>query len=644
MKKLNMIKPDVNSGFLNFGKGQEVTYLNIDSDMNLSKLKKDVENGAVQFEKLSEFASKKPSQFVVINCDNEEEGFMAVSYLQSVYNQVEKVKYYDDEDNEISEMMDIEFEDFEEDGFFASDDDDWEESTKWEETPWKIPIVDLVAIANDSTPGFSPFYAGTRGMRMMDVPRMNLPFWYYTRTESICIVMKEQAMFITGGNNVPVHFKRYKNNKHVYVVVVRNNTEVIFNDNTTANLTDQAVCELSLEYAAGVIDIKANEHDKKQYYATLFENWVSSLGYKLAKRFRVSRIVDGIVAINNPNKSELMGKVIKYVIKDERDNNELNEKDFNVLEKFKLLGAEFGTNDSKSAKKLADEIVGLDAVKDQINGIVQMMKFNKMRKEKGLSTSGFHNVHMLLGAPGTAKTTVAELLGRMMSEQKLISGNRFISVNGAELKGMYVGHSAPKVKALFDDYDIILIDEAYAVASGHDGDNDSFSQEAIAQLIVELEKHGMDHLVLFAGYGGKNVTSKDNKMKAFLDANPGIRSRINSTIYFDSYTPDQMVDIFNCHARLANYTVEKGSDAVIKEFFTKRVSRHDFGNGREARSLLENTIVQVAMRLSSHADKDITEKEMCEIKVEDIRRAIDKMQFGMDMQLGCGSGRVGFAC
>ena len=129
------------------------------------------------------------------------------------------------------------------------------------------------------------------------------------------------------------------------------------------------------------------------------------------------------------------------------------------------------------------------------------MKFNRLRKEMGMKKSSYHNVHMMLGAPGTAKTTVAKLMGKIMEEEKLLPGSQFTCVNGAELKGMYVGHSAPKTKALFEENDIIVIDEAYSL-TGDRSEPDSFSREAIAQLVIELEEHAEDKLVIFAGYGG----------------------------------------------------------------------------------------------------------------------------------------------
>ena len=241
---------------------------------------------------------------------------------------------------------------------------------------------------------------------------------------------------------------------------------------------------------------------------------------------------------------------------------------------------------------------------------------------------------MMLGAPGTAKTTVAQLLGEIMAEEKLLKSNRFISVNGAELKGMYVGHSAPKVRNLFEQNDIIFIDEAYAVAAGLDGQSDSFSQEAIAQLIVELENHGMDRLVIFAGYGGPNVSMEDNRMIDFLNSNPGIRSRINSTLFFDSYSADQMVEIFKGQAKMSQYVVPKASENIIREFFETRVKESDFGNGREARSLLENATVQAAKRLSKVPEKELTRRMLQQLTVEDIRCGIERMRSAKTVQKG----------
>jgi len=652
MNKLNLLKPDLHTGYLNYGKGQEITYLTVPEEISISKLEEDIKNGATQFKELYEFAKKKPSRFVVINCNNKEEGLMAVSYLSAIYNRIDKLDPDDAyDDDEVSDDYDMNYDDFEDEdalGLFDDDEDDedWESGSQWDENPWKIPVIDSENLSSDAQFGINPFYRGGVGYGALASPKNNLPYWYYTRKENICIIHRIQSCgFFQGAtvNTLKLALKRYKKNRHVFLIVMSEDNKIEDTSIGFADSEQQGICETILEYTAGTFNIINSEKDMKDYYVTLFENWIERFEYSLCDNFKPERITESIISIDNPDKSELIEKVIKYVTKEEHKSTVLSEEDFSILSKFKLIGANTNVKEKKSARKLEEELVGMDDVKDQIKSIVQVMRYNKRRKSMGLGTSNYHNVHMMLGAPGTAKTTVAELLGNMMAEEKLLSGNRFVSINGAELKGMYVGQSAPKVKALFDNYDIILIDEAYAVAAGRGGDIDSYSQESIAQLIVELEKHGMDKLVIFAGYGGVNVTEKDNKMKAFLDANPGIRSRINSTIYFDSYTPEEMEQIFMRHAKLGKFSIDKKAGKLVREFFEERVERNDFGNGREARSLLENTIIEVAKRLADVPEEELSEETMQHICCEDVEAAISKMKFATNMQSGRQSGKVGFA-
>jgi SpoVK/Ycf46/Vps4 family AAA+-type ATPase len=214
-------------------------------------------------------------------------------------------------------------------------------------------------------------------------------------------------------------------------------------------------------------------------------------------------------------------------------------------------------------------------------------------------------------------------------------------VNGAELKGMYVGHSAPKTKALFEENDIIVIDEAYSLVGDH-GENDSFSKEALAQLIIELEEHSTDKLVIFAGYGGRKVNERNNKMKDFLDANPGIKSRITSTIYFDSYSAPEMVEIFMRIAQNQKYKVAEAVRPILAEHFAKRLDDDNFGNGREARSLLETSVVYAANRIFREDKKKYTKEEMQTITYEDVAAAIAQVEQAEQIQNAEHGRRIGF--
>lgn len=638
-KKLNLLKPDVKTGYLDYGKGQEITYLTIPEYIGKEELKEDIDEGALVYKELYDFTNKKPSRFVILNCINEEEGLMAASYLASIYNKQEKLNPDNYEDDDLSDDFELEFEDFDDPFDIDEDNSDWEEDSQWVENPWKIPIVELRNLINADNPFFSPFNTGGMSFGRAANPRERLPFWYYTRKENLCIIHRiGEGYLAADAELICQKLKRYQNNRHVFLIVVNDSNGCnVFSDTQRAELS-----EVMLEYAAGSINLVASESDTKEYLNKLFENWITKYGFKLEKDFNTNLVIEKILEMNNTSKSALIEKTIKYVTKDMDTTSVLKQEDFDVIDQFSRFSVAISSKGAKSSKKLENEIVGMDSVKEQIKGIVEVTKYVKRRKKLGLKTGNYHNVHMLLGAPGTAKTTVAELLGNIMAEEKLLDGNRFISINGAELKGMYVGHSAPKVKALFDEHDIIFIDEAYAIASGQEGESDSFSQEAIAQLIVELEKHGTDRLVMFAGYGGKKVTEEDNKMKNFLKANPGIRSRINSTIYFDSYNEDQMVEIFKCHGKIGQYNVTAKADQLIKDFFASRVGLNDFGNGREARSLLENAMVQAAKRLANVPDNKITEKMLKEIKYEDIEKAIQEMQSGFVAQNKKTGSKFGF--
>ncbi len=649
MKKLNLLKPDVRSGYLNNGKGQEVRYLNIDENIGRKELKNDIANGAVHFKALNEYLDKKPSRFNLIYCTREEEGLMAVSYLAAIYNRLDKLapEDYDDEDSYLEDNPDYSFESFDEtENPFDPDDEeeeDCEEDSQWIENPWKIPIITANQIMSSNPNSFVPFSYNDYNYGGMKSPKNRLPYWYGLRKENMCIVHDLLGPY--PGPSISVlasQLKRFNNNRHVYLIAVLDGEIDALNEEYQKHIRGE-FCEIILNYVAGTLNVFAEDGEYRDYYRNVFENWIFRKGYSLEKGFPLKRLADNIMSMNNQDKSSLMEKVVLYTIKDHNEPGVLKEEDFDILKQFESLGLGLAEKEHKSIKKMESELVGLQNVKDQIMGIVEVLRYNKRRASLGLPTGTYHNVHMMIGAPGTAKTTVAELLGNIMAEEHLLYGRRFISVNGAELKGMYVGHSAPKVKALFDEYDIIFIDEAYAVCSDDEGRADSFSQEAIAQLIVELEKHGMDRLVMFAGYGGSQVSAKDNRMKAFLNANPGIRSRINSTVFFDSYTPDEMVDIFRCHARIGKYKLSKKVDNIVRAYFAERVKSADFGNGREARSLLENSMIQAAMRLAKIPDDKITLKMMQEIKAEDVEAAIIKIKTGHMMQNGRQTGKFGFA-
>jgi DNA replication protein DnaC len=352
------------------------------------------------------------------------------------------------------------------------------------------------------------------------------------------------------------------------------------------------------------------DKNKFGYFKHVFVETMIESGYELCDSFPVNNIVKDIVSVNIDKyyPGYMIRKLIEYAIQLKlnkcNDDKILNKNDFEFIKKFRCnnVRKQTGHKYKNASDYLDSKLMGLNKVKKEIIRIVNIMKFNKERAKKGVNT-GYHNVHVMLGPPGTAKTTIAGLMGKIMSEEKLLNGDKFIAINGADLKGQYVGQTAPKIKELFQNNDIIFIDEAYSITGSDPNRTDPYSEDAISQLLIELENHSQDRLVIFAGYGGTGVKEKDNRMKTFLASNPGLRSRITNTIVFPRYTVNEMIGIVNHIAKAKSYKIEDGCEEILRSYFTERIKDSNFANGREARVLLETCETYIADRLLGSGKK-----------------------------------------
>lgn len=637
MRKLNLLKAEERGYYLSDGKGERVDYLYIPTECTTKALKEDVENGALPFTELQKQVEKTKGDFsriVVLRGNNQEALYMAATYLAGIGNEKMSEAYNED----MEDMSDWE------QGFDDYDYDEAEEAEEWEELSCRLPLIRSgELIKHSGAMSVTPF--GSDFMSLGIQPTLNTqPYWMSCRKEPVAVLFnKAEERFRAFGEDTSYAslLERFQHNRRVFVLMLEEDVNGVGfdddEDNLMGNTWEQNILRLLLETTADAVWIRTDEKELEDYRKIQFENWLGRLGMTLAPKFPTEDVCKRIVALTEKNKSYLIEKVLCYIRKERRKECSvpLEEQEFDVLRQFKSIAEKdvFG-NGGTHLQRMEKELVGMEAVKKQIRSLVKTMKYAKQREKMGLGKSGIHNTHLLIGAPGTAKTSIGKLLGNVMAEEGLLPDNRFISINGADLKGKFVGHSAPKTHALFEQYDIILIDEAYSLTSGMKGEVDSFGQEALAQLMIELEAHAMDKLVLFAGYGGTGVEEKDNKMKSFLDANPGLKSRINTTIFFDSYTPQEMVQIVHCQAKLQKYTLSGEADDMICAYFAERVKAEDFGNGREARSLLENTVISAAARVMELPEKKRTKKVMQELTAGDVKEAIERLRSGNRMQRG----------
>ncbi len=250
--------------------------------------------------------------------------------------------------------------------------------------------------------------------------------------------------------------------------------------------------------------------------------------------------------------------------------------------------------DTKAYQRLCRQVIGQEEMKRTLCKLAAVYQFARKREEYSLVSPPIHKVLAFIGPPGTAKTTAARFFAEMMTEEGIIGGSRIAYVTGTQLKAKYVGQTSERVHQIFEGNDIIIIDEAYSLVNYNEAERtDNFSQEALAQLCIEVEDHSDDKLIIFAGYGGK-INEKNNKMKKFLSENPGIASRITFTVQFSPYTAEEMLDIFEALAGQATFRLEDGWRELMLPFFEERLKDENFGNGREARRFLEHAMAIAA--------------------------------------------------
>ena len=213
------------------------------------------------------------------------------------------------------------------------------------------------------------------------------------------------------------------------------------------------------------------------------------------------------------------------------------------------------------------------------------------------------------GSPGTCKTTVARLVSEIFCDAGILSEGKLVECGRGDLVGRYVGWTAQQVQKKFREAkgSVLFIDEAYSLVDAHSG---SFGDEAINTIVQEMENHRDDVLVIFAGYS--------DKMEAFLNKNPGLRSRIAFHVHFDDYTPDELCEISRLIASKKGLNISAEAMKKLRVIYEIISKQSDFGNGRAARNIIESAKMSMASRLLAGNIENLTSKEITTIIPEDI--------------------------
>jgi len=272
------------------------------------------------------------------------------------------------------------------------------------------------------------------------------------------------------------------------------------------------------------------------------------------------------------------------------------------------LDGEFRVPGICGAVEELDALVGLKNVKKIVKEIRALVEVQKLRREAQLQAEP-QVLHMVFkGNPGTGKTTVARILARLFKEMGVLEKGHLVEVERADLVGEYIGHTAQRTREQIKKAlgGVLFIDEAYSLARGGDKD---FGREAIDTLVKAMEDYRTSFVLILAGY--------PDEMSAFLRTNPGLRSRFPFHIDFPDYTSDELVKIAELMLREREYVFSLR--ARRKLFAVVQNRRHDNGNARWIRNLIEQAIRLHAVRILSRPSGMVTREQLMTIEAEDIQ-------------------------